>query len=195
MFLSPLLLKVWLKRLFGLRFEIKSILGVSLDLVFHHSWILENIIKLTDSIIQNLEIRKSKVPFSSVQLLRCVWLFVIPWMLGFHVHHQLPEPVQSHASQIGDANSSHPVISSSLIPFFSCLQCFPASVSFPMSQFFTSGSQSIGASHHLSSPSLPAFNLSQHQGLFQWVSSLHWVAKVLELQYQSFQWIFRTDFL
>ena len=41
----------------------------------------------------------------------------------------------------------------------------------------------------------PAFNLSQHQGLFQWVSSSHHVAKILELQYQSFQWIFRTDFL
>ena len=40
-------------------------------------------------------------------------------------------------------------------------------------------------------------NLSQHQGLFQWVSSWHQVAKVLEfqLQHQSFQWIFRTDFL
>ena len=46
------------------------------------------------------------------------------------------------------------------------------------------------------SPS-PAFNLSQHQCLFQWVSSSHQVAKVLEfqLQHQSFQWIFRTDFL
>ena len=39
-------------------------------------------------------------------------------------------------------------------------------------------------------PSPPAFNLSQHQGLFKWVSSLHQVAKVLEfqLQQQSFQW-------
>ena len=43
----------------------------------------------------------------------------------------------------------------------------------------------------------PAFNLSQHQGLFQWISSSHQVAKVLEfqLQHQSFQRIFRTDFL
>ena len=51
--------------------------------------------------------------------------------------------------------------------------------------------------HPLSSPSPPAFNLSQHQGLFQWVSSSHQVAKVLELQLQhlSFQWIFRTDFV
>ena len=53
----------------------------------------------------------------------------------------------------------------------------------------------IQPSHPLSSPSPPAFNLSQHQGLFQWVSSLHQVAKVLQfqLQHQSFQWIFRTD--
>ena len=55
----------------------------------------------------------------------------------------------------------------------------------------------IQPSHPLSSPSPPALNLSQHQGLFQWVSSLHQVAKVLELQlqHQSFQCIFRTDFL
>ena len=46
-------------------------------------------------------------------------------------------------------------------------------------------------SYPLSSPSPPAFNLSQHQGLFQWVSSSYQVAKVLEfqLQHQSFQWI------
>ena len=55
----------------------------------------------------------------------------------------------------------------------------------------------IQSFHPLLSPSLPAFNLSQHQGLFQWVSSLHQVARVLEfqLQHQSFQWIFGTDFL
>ena len=46
-------------------------------------------------------------------------------------------------------------------------------------------------------PFFPAFNLSQHQGLFQWISFSHQVAKVLELQlqHQSFQWIFRTDLL
>ena len=54
----------------------------------------------------------------------------------------------------------------------------------------------IQPSYHLSSPSPPVFNLSQHQGLFKWVSSLHQRAKVLEfqLQHQSFQWIYRTDF-
>ena len=63
----------------------------------------------------------------------------------------------------------------------------------PMS--IESVSDAIQPSHLLSSPSSPAFNLSQHQGLFQWVSSLHQVAKVLELQlqHQSLQWIFRTD--
>ena len=54
----------------------------------------------------------------------------------------------------------------------------------------------IQPSHPLSSPSAPAFNLSQHQGLYQWVSSSHQVTKVFlefQLQHQSFQWIFRTD--
>ena len=53
----------------------------------------------------------------------------------------------------------------------------------------------IQPSHPLSSPSPSALNLSQHQGLFQWVSFLHQVAKVLEfqLQHQSFQWTPRTD--
>ena len=55
----------------------------------------------------------------------------------------------------------------------------------------------IQPSHPLSSPSPPALNLSQHQGLFRWVSSLHQGAKVLEfqLQHQSFQWTLRTDLL
>ena len=45
----------------------------------------------------------------------------------------------------------------------------------------------IQPTHPLLFPSLPAFSLSQHQGLFQWFSSLHHMAKVLELQHQSFQ--------
>ena len=55
----------------------------------------------------------------------------------------------------------------------------------------------IQPSPPLLSPSPPALNLSQHQELFKWVSSSHQVAKVLELQlqHQSFQWLFRTDSL
>ena len=58
-------------------------------------------------------------------------------------------------------------------------------------------SNAIQPSHPQLSPSPPAFNLSQHQGLSQWAGSSHQVAKVLEyqLQHQSFQWIFWTDFL
>ena len=55
----------------------------------------------------------------------------------------------------------------------------------------------IQPSHPLSSPSPPALNPSQHQGLFKWVSSLHQVAKVLEFQFQhqSYQWTPRTHLL
>ena len=58
-------------------------------------------------------------------------------------------------------------------------------------------SDAIQPSHPLSSPSPLALNLSQHQGLFQWVNSSSQVTKVLEfqLQHQSFQWTHRTDLL
>ena len=80
-----------------------------------------------------------------VQLLSCVWLFVTPWSaarqpsLSFTTFRSLITfmPVESVMLS---------TISSSVIPFFSCLQSFPASRSFPMSQLFASGGQSIGAS-------------------------------------------------
>ena len=55
----------------------------------------------------------------------------------------------------------------------------------------------IQLSHPVLCPSPPAVNLFQNQGLFQWVSSLRQVPKVLklQLQHQSFQWIFRVGFL
>ena len=59
-------------------------------------------------------------------------------MPGFPVHHQLPELAQIHDHRVGDTiQSSHP---------FSCLQSFPASGSFLVNQFFTSGGLSIGVS-------------------------------------------------
>ena len=60
---------------------------------------------------------------------------------GFPVHHQLLELTQTHVHQVSD-----PIISSSVVPFSSCLQSFPASGSFPMSQLFALGGQSIGVS-------------------------------------------------
>ena len=80
-----------------------------------------------------------------------------------------------------------------------------STLSFPILHYFLEFVQThihwvgdtIQLSHPLSPTSPPAFNLSQHQGLFKWVSSSHQVVEVLELQlqYQSFQWIFRIDFL
>ena len=60
---------------------------------------------------------------------------------GLAVHHQLPEFTQTHVHRVSGAiQPSHPVVP------FSRLQPFPASGSFPMSRFFTSGGQSIGVS-------------------------------------------------
>ena len=60
---------------------------------------------------------------------------------GLPVHHQLPEFTQTHVHQVGDAiQPSYPVIP------FSCPQSLPASESFPVSQLFASGGQSIGVS-------------------------------------------------
>ena len=82
--------------------------------------------------------------FSSVQSLSCVWLFVTPWLQ----HTRLPCPSSTRRASSNSCPSSrwcHPTISSPVVSF-SCLQSVPASGSFPMSQFFTSGGQSIGVS-------------------------------------------------
>ena len=65
---------------------------------------------------------------------------------GLPVHLQLPELAQTYVHQVSDA------VSSSVIPFSSCLQSFPASGSSPRSQFFTSCGQSTGASALASFP-------------------------------------------
>ena len=75
---------------------------------------------------------------SHVQLLNCTD-YSTP---GLPVHHQLG--ACSNSCSLGWW--CHPTISSPVIPFSSCLQSFPASGFFPMSQFFTSDGQSIGVS-------------------------------------------------
>ena len=84
----------------------------------------------------------------SVQSLSRVGLFATHGLqrARLPVHHQLPELVQIHVHWVGDAFLPS---SSSVIPF-SCLQSFPASVSFQLSQFFASGGQSIGVSASVS---------------------------------------------
>ena len=87
----------------------------------------------------------SSVQFSSVQLLSRIW-FSDPMDCntpGFPFHHQLPELAQTHVHL---SWWGHPTILSSVVPFSSCLQSFPASGSFQMSQFFSSGGQRIGVS-------------------------------------------------
>ena len=63
-------------------------------------------------------------------------------MPGFPIHHQLLEFTQAHVHRLGNANQP----SHSVFPFFSCLQSFLTSGSFPMCQLFLSGGQIIGAS-------------------------------------------------
>ena len=96
----------------------------------------------------------------SLKFLSCIQIFVAPWTAAY----QASLSITIFWNLLNSCPLSlwcHQTISSSVIPFSSCLQSFPASQSFLMSQFFTSGGQSID----------------------------------LQLQHQSFQWIFRTDFL
>ena len=102
----------------------------------------------------------SSSQFSSFQLLSCVWLFATAWTAT----HQASLSITNSQSLLKLMSIESVMPSNHLIlchPLSSCLQSFPASQSFQMSQVFTSGGQRIG----------------------------------VQLQHQSFQWIFRTDFL
>ena len=79
--------------------------------------------------------------FSSVQSLSHVRLFATPWSSP-----PCPSTPGVHSNSCSLSQWCHPTISSSVIPFSSCLQCFPSSGSFKMSQFITLGGQSIGVS-------------------------------------------------
>ena len=70
------------------------------------------------------------------------------WPHGLqHARFPCPSPSPRACTNSCPLNQwCHPTISSSVVPFSSCLQCFPASGSFPMSQLFAAGGQSIGAS-------------------------------------------------
>ena len=80
--------------------------------------------------------------FSSVQLLSSVWLFATPRMAASQPPCPSPTP-RVHSNSCPSSRWCHRGISSSVIPFSTCLQSFPASGSFPVSQFFTSGGQSF----------------------------------------------------
>ena len=106
--------------------------------------------------------------FSSVQSLSHVRLFATPWLQ----HTRLPCPSPAPGDYSDSWPSSwwcHSTISSSVIPFSSCLQSFPASGSCPMSQFFTSGGQSIGVSASASDLPMNAWEWSP-LGWTGWIS-------------------------
>ena len=83
---------------------------------------------------------------SSVQLLSCVWLFGTLWIAACQAWLPCPSPTPGvYSDSCPLSQWCHPTISSSFL-FSSCPQSFPASGSFQMSQFFSSGGQSIGVS-------------------------------------------------
>ena len=87
----------------------------------------------------------STLSVSSVQSLTHVRLFVTPWTTACQAFLFITN-FWTCSNSCPLSWWCHPTISSSVVPFSSCLQSFPASLSFPMSQFFTSGSQNIRAS-------------------------------------------------
>ena len=120
----------------------------------------------------------------------CFPVTVRPWLLRFSAAWKLQSPqlISQFSGSVVSDSCNHMDCSTPGLPVHHQLP------EFTQTHVHWVG-DAIQPSHPLSSPSPPAFNLSQHQGLFKWVSSSHQVAKVLEFQHQSFEWIFRTDFL
>ena len=83
--------------------------------------------------------------FSSVQSLSRVRLFGTPWIIACQALCPSPTP-RVYPNSCSSSWRCHPAISSSVVPFSSCPQSLPASESFPMSQLFAWGAQSIGVS-------------------------------------------------
>ena len=158
--------------------------------------------------------------FSSFQSLSGVRLFVTPWTAACQaslsitnsqslLKHMSIESVMKRREMIWLPTPHQDCILPSYqsVQFLSRVQLFATpwitahQASLPITNSWSllklMSIESVMPSHPLSSPSPPALNLSQHQGLFKWVSSSHQVAKVLEfqLQHQSFQWTPRTDLL
>ena len=155
-------------------------------------------------------------PLHSAFCCHCMML-PLPWTLPWAVQGASPHLLQIiPTSGLGNAFpswSSHHTSQTRLLFVCSVTQSCPTlcnpmdcyTLGFPVLHHLPELAQThvhwvgdaIQPSCPLSSPSPPVFNLPQHQGLFQGVSFLYQAAKVLELQlqHQSFQWIFRTDFL
>ena len=124
-----------LKVLIGLEIKKKILLNFMLSSIYQSFWIQTTFLHYTWVL---LEIQFSSVTQSCLTLcdpMDCN-------TPGLPVHHQLPQLAQTRPMSQG----GHTTISSSVVPFSSCPQSLPASGSFPMSQLFSSGGQSIGVS-------------------------------------------------
>ena len=128
-----------------------------------------------------------------LEIEKMIWFCIFPCLVFNCRSHWFYLFVPSLSS----VQLSHSVMSDPLWPHGSCskpgLPVPHQLLEFIQTQVHWVG-DAIQPSHSLSPPSPFTFNLSQHQGLFPWVGSLHLVAKVLELQHQSLHWIFRVDF-
>ena len=119
------------------------------------------------------------------------YLFMSTSMYKYHI-------IQFYAQELfSSLQFSRSVVSNSLQPHESQHARPPCPSPTPGVHSNSWVSDAIQPSHPLFSPSPPIFNLFQQQGLFQWVRSSYRLANLLEfqLQHQSFQWIFRTNFL
>ena len=125
--------------------------------------------------------------FSSVQFSRSVMSESLPPHGLQHARPPCPSPTPEPTSNSCPSSQwCHPTISSSVIPFSSCPQSFPASESFPMSRFFTSGGQSTRISASAISPS------NEYSGLISfWMDKLNLLAvqgtlkSILQYQFKS----------
>ena len=106
---------------------------------------------------------------SSVQSLSCVRLFATPWTAAHQASLSITNSRSPFPNPCPLCWCCHPTISSSVVPFSSCPQSFPASGSFQMSQLSTSGGQSIGVS---ASTSVPPMNTQEISFRMDWLDLL-----------------------
>ena len=109
-------------------------------------WVIQETLRQTNSsTFYDLVIEVTQHQFHAVQLFSHVQLFITPWTQ--HARLSCPSPTPRACSNSCPLSQwCHPTISSSVVPFSFCLQSFPASGTFPVSQLFASGGQSIGVS-------------------------------------------------
>ena len=114
-----------------------------------------------------------------VKLLSRVWLLATPWTAAYRAALPIEFSRQEYWSGVPLPS---PQTSLSITNSWSLPKLMSIESVMPTQTRYHQVSDAIQPSHPLSSPSPPALNLSQHQGLFRWVSSSHQVAKVLKFQ-------------